>query len=57
MVPVTQDQFFKLGGILRAGVEQAVFIQDQHSQAVTGIQEFRGGRIVAGPAGIDSHIF
>ena len=50
-------QSLKLVHIFRATVQQALFIQHQHAQAVTCIQQLRCRRMVAGPVCIGAHLF
>ena len=54
MVAVAVNHAAKLADVIAVDAEQAVFLDDQNAERVTGGEYFRGHRIVAGAVGVDT---
>ena len=57
MIPVATDLLFEIRQIFRVAAEPAVFVHDQHSQTVAGIEQFRRRLVVRGADGVAAHFF
>src|SRR5690606_31432846 len=53
---ISFDQPFKLVHVLGTAVKQSLFIHDQHTEAVTGIEQFRCRWIVARAICVHAHV-
>src|SRR5262249_54025880 len=55
--PVAEDEAPELFEIFGSTVEQPVLIDYQETQAVAGIEPLGRRRVMAGPAGVGTHLF
>ncbi len=52
VIPVAPDELVPLAQVQRIAAEQPVLVHDQHAEAVAGIEQLRGGRVVRGANGV-----